>query len=128
MNGKAKFLDGKGNLVGSSNQIKGNIFYLDLNESSCFIFQVEEFWLWHKRLCNMNFDNLVNISIPNIKKHDMGMCKDCQIDKMGKTSFKSKNYHSKEVLELVHTDLCGPIGIESYSGDKYFIFDEGCSP
>ena len=40
---------------------------------------------------------------------------------MGKTSFKRKNYHSKEVLELVHTDLCGPIGIERYSGDKYFI-------
>ena len=40
---------------------------------------------------------------------------------MGKTSFKSKNYHSKEVLELVHTSLCGPIGIESYSGDNFFI-------
>ena len=40
---------------------------------------------------------------------------------MGNTSFKRKNYHSEEVLELVHTDLCGPIGTESYSGDKYFI-------
>ena len=45
---------------------------------------------------------------------------------MGKTSFKRKNYQSKEVLQLVHIDLCGPIGIESYSGDKYFIlfFDD----
>ena len=25
------------------------------------------------------------------------------------------------MLELVHIDLCGPIGIESYYGDKYFI-------
>ena len=40
---------------------------------------------------------------------------------MGKTSFKSKNYHFDEVLELVHTELCGPIGIESYSGYKCFI-------
>jgi hypothetical protein len=40
---------------------------------------------------------------------------------MGKTSFKSKNYHFEEVLELVHKDLYGPIGIESYSGDKFFI-------
>ena len=51
----------------------------------------------------------------------MGLCKNCQIGKMGKTSFKSKNYHSEEVLELVHIDLYGPIGIESYSGDKFFI-------
>ena len=40
---------------------------------------------------------------------------------MGKTSFKSKNYHYEEVLELVHTYLCGHIGKESYGGDKFFI-------
>ena len=45
MNGKAKLLDGKGNLVESSNQTKGDLFYLDLNEISCFITQVEESWL-----------------------------------------------------------------------------------
>ena len=41
---------------------------------------------------------------------------------MGKISFKRKNYQSEEVLEIVHTDLCGPIGIESYCGEKKFIF------
>ena len=49
----------------------------------------------------------------------MGLCKICQIGKMRKTSFKRKN--SDKVLELVHTVLCGPIRIESYSGDKFFI-------
>ena len=45
---------------------------------------------------------------------------------MGKTSFKRKNYQSEDVLEIVHTDLCGPIGIESYSLEKLFIlfFDD----
>ena len=55
----------------------------------------------------------------------MGMCKNCQIGKMGKTSFKRKNYHFEEVLELVHIDLCGPIGTKSYSGDKFFILFVG---
>lgn len=41
--------------------------------------------------------------------------------KDGKDKFQRKNYHSKEVLEVVHTNLCGPIGIEIYNGDKYFI-------
>ena len=40
---------------------------------------------------------------------------------MGKTSFKSKKYQSKDILEIVHIDLCGPIGVESYSGEKFFI-------
>ena len=128
MNGKAKLLDGKGNLVGSNNQTKGNLSYLYLSTSSSFISQVEEKWLWHKRLCHLNFNNLIKISKKKrvrgnhtLRKPDMGLCKNCQIGKMGKTSFKRKNYHSKEVLELVHIDLCGPIGIESYNRDKYFI-------
>ena len=59
--------------------------------------------------------------IPCLKKPNVGLCKNCQIGKMGKTGFKSQNYQSKYVLEIVHTDLCGPIGIESYSGEKIFI-------
>ena len=42
MNGEAKLLDDKGNLVGLGKQTKGNLFYLDLGEWSCFISQVEE--------------------------------------------------------------------------------------
>ena len=86
MNGKAKLLDGKGNLVGSGKQTKDNLFYLDLSEISCFIAQVEESWLWHKRLCHVNFDNLIKISkkkrvrgIPSPRKPDMGLCKNCKL-------------------------------------------------
>ena len=128
MNGKAKLLDGNSNLVGSTKQTKGNLFYLDLSAISCFIDQVEESWLWHKILCHVNFDNLIKIrkhkrvrGYPSLKKLDVGLCKNCQIGKMGKNSFKRKNYQSEEVLEIVHTNLSGPIGIESYSGDKFFI-------
>ena len=32
-----------------------------------------------------------------------------------------KSYTSKEVLELVHTDLCGPIEVQSYNRDKYIM-------
>ena len=59
--------------------------------------------------------------IPNLKKPDIGLCKNCQIGKMGKTSFKSKNYQSKDILEIVHIDLCGPIGVESYIREKFFF-------
>ena len=128
MHGKTRLLDGKGKLIRLGTQTKGNLFYLELGECSCFIAQVEESWLWHKRLCHVNFDNLVKIrkfrkvkGIPNIKKPEVGLCKNCQIEKMGKTSFKSKNYQFEDILEIVHTDLCGPIGIESYIGEKFFI-------
>ena len=40
---------------------------------------------------------------------------------MTKSSFKSKTHTSNEVLELVHTDLCGPIEVQSYIGDRYIM-------
>ena len=59
--------------------------------------------------------------IPSLKKPDVGLCKNCQIGKMGKTSFKSKNYQFEDILEIVHTNLCGPIGVEIYTREKSFI-------
>lgn len=37
------------------------------------------------------------------------------------SSFSSKTHTSNDIMELVHTDLCGPIGVDSYYGDRYFI-------
>ena len=97
MNGKENFLDEKRNLVGFGNQTKGNLFYLYLGESSCVISQVEESQLQNKRLCHVKFDNLIKIrknkrvkGIPSLRKPDMGLCKNGQIGRMGKTSFKRK--------------------------------------
>lgn len=36
-------------------------------------------------------------------------------------NFKSKTHTSKGILEIVHTNLCGPIKVQSYKGDKYII-------
>ena len=48
-------------------------------------------------------------------------CKQCQLGKMKESSFKIKIHTSNEILELVHTNLCGPIDPQSYRDDKYFI-------
>ena len=61
------------------------------------------------------------IGFPKLKKPNNAMCKQCQLGKMTKSSFKRKTYTSNDILELVHTDLCGPIGVKSYCGDQYFI-------
>ena len=66
--------------LGLANKTKGNLFYLDLSESSCFFAQVEESWLWHKILSYVNFDNVVKIEkkkrvigIPSLRELDMGL-------------------------------------------------------
>lgn len=56
--------------------------------------------------------------LQRLRKPNNVMCKQCQLGKMAKSSFKSKTYSSNDILELVHIDLCGPIEVQSYCGDK----------
>ena len=82
------------------------MFYLDLSNETCLFAQQEDVWLWHKRLCHVNFDNVVNISkmkkvrgFQKLKKSDNAMCKQCQLGKMTKSSFKRKTYISSDSFD-----------------------------
>ena len=59
--------------------------------------------------------------LPKLKRPDNVICKQCQLVKMTKSNIKRKAYTSKGILEIVHTDLCGSIEVQSYKGDKYIM-------
>ena len=40
---------------------------------------------------------------------------------MTKRPFKTKGYRAKEPLELIHSDVCGPINVKARGGYEYFI-------
>ena len=53
----AKIYDTNGKLIGKRDQTRSNMFYLDIEVATCFIVKFDDVWLWHKRLCHVNFDN-----------------------------------------------------------------------
>ena len=69
----AKIYDSQGNLIGKGDQTRSNLFYLDMEDASCLIVKTDDVWLWHNRLCHINFENLNSIS--KMKKPDNTMCK-----------------------------------------------------
>ena len=108
-------------MVASVKRSKGNVYNLkditntNNHEDVCLMGQANESWLWHKRLRNLNFDNLVKVSkhqkvrgMPCISKPENVICEGCQHGKQTKESFPSKEYFSSKPLQLVHTNLCGP--------------------
>ena len=52
---------------------------------------------------------------------DMDICVDCIKGKQTKNIVKKIATRSTQLLELIHTDICGPIDVPSWSGEKYFI-------
>ena len=51
----------------------------------------------------------------------MEVCESCLEGKMTKRPFPTKGNRTNALLELVHTDVCGPINIRARGGYEYFI-------
>lgn len=127
-NGKCKIMNRTSLEIATGNQTRGNIFHLNNSKKTCLIAHIDESWLWHKRLCHVNFDCMVKISttkavrdLPKIVKPQNTVCKECQFGKQVRTSFKSIPEKSNNALDLIHTDLCGPTRTKSLQGDRYFM-------
>ena len=71
---------------------------------------------------------LVNNEIlSNLDFTDLGVCIDCIKGKQTKHTKKGATRRT-QVLELIHTDICGPFNTPSFGGEKYFItFIDDCS-
>ena len=49
------------------------------------------------------------------------ICKHCQHGNQTKVDFKTKEYSTTKPLEIVHTDLCGPMRKKGIEGELYFM-------
>ena len=90
-------------------------------------------YLWH---CRLGYINEKHIS----KLHQVGLlnsfdfesydtCESCLLGKMTKDPFTGHSERANELLDLIHTDVCGPLSSDARGGYKYFItftddFDE----
>ena len=85
--------------------------------------------IWHYRLGHANeqciksmaYKKLVTgIRLPKCAK--LSFCEGCIAGKMKRQPFKSVGeIRSKRKLQLVHSDVCGPMPTESIGGNAYFV-------
>jgi transposase InsO family protein len=59
--------------------------------------------------------------LPEIQIQHKGVCKDCALGKNIKGSFSSSDNRSKEILDLIHSDVCGPMTVASMNGYLYYV-------
>lgn len=83
---------------------------------------------WHRLLGHVNFKYLNVLSknqlldgIPNELESEFMKCKTCIENKMHNIPFKNNREKAKEILEIVHTDVCGPFQTTGFKGEKYFV-------
>jgi hypothetical protein len=84
--------------------------------------------LWHERFGHLNYRSLQNLckenmvtGLPMVSCRD-GVCSGCVLGKHHRDSFEKRaSWHASAPLQLVHSDLCGPLPVVSFSGYKYFL-------
>ena len=98
------------------------------NSDECLLTRNDEAKLWHKRLghiCNKNLAKLCNWNgvrdVPDVKRLRDEVCDSCQKGKQTVVHHNLKEFHSERPLELIHTDLCGPMRTQATNGEYYFM-------
>jgi hypothetical protein len=85
-------------------------------------------WLWHGRYGHLNFRALRELArlgmasgIPLLERLEQ-VCDGCTLGKQHRLPFlHALSYRAEENLELVHTNLCGPISLAMEGGNNYFL-------
>src|SRR5713226_2831825 len=84
--------------------------------------------LWHERFGHLNYRSLQQLckenmvtGLPLVSCKD-GVCSGCVLGKHHRDSFDKRAYwHASVPLEILYSDLCGPLPSASFSGFKYFL-------
>ena len=74
--------------------------------------------LWHRRLAHVHYKALsmeskVVLGPREIEKKHEGICKGCAQGKNAKKTFPNSESKTKGILEIVHSDVCGPMSYSS---------------
>ncbi|CAL1397307.1 unnamed protein product [Linum trigynum] len=83
--------------------------------------------LWHKRLGHMSEKSMAKLAqkkvIVGLDHVHLKKCVDCLAGKQNRVAFKSSiPSRAKNVLDLVHSDLCEPdVNVKSLGGARYFV-------
>ena len=82
-------------------------------------------YLWHCRLGHIGVKRMKKLHadglLESLDYESFDTCVPCLMGKMTKTPFPGTMERANDLLEIIHTDLCGPMSVEARGGYHYFL-------
>src|SRR6266480_600345 len=114
--------------------IKNGLFIMNL-ESERNVFNIDtkrrktndlnSTYLWHCRLGHIGHKRMKKLHsdglLQSLDFESFDTCEACLMGKMAKTPFTGYVERASDLLEIIHTDVCGPMSIPARGGFHYFI-------
>jgi GAG-pre-integrase domain len=129
--GKSCKIRDKDKLVIEVGMVRNRLFSLEITKISdkalTATTNLSESELWHLRYGHLSIGGLrllkqkqMVYGLPEIS--EFGLCEGCILGKHSKLPFvKGQSLRATQLLELVHTDLCGPMDTSSLGESRYFL-------
>jgi hypothetical protein len=82
--------------------------------------------IWHKRMAHLHHGDLrvlreMVTGVLDFSSEHHEICKGCTLGKYTKTSFPSSESKAVGILDLIHSDVCGPMSSASLTGSLYYV-------
>lgn len=108
-------------------QVSSNV--LHLNKEQCSSVQSAQMELWHRRLGHLSLQGMCalrdGLAVGIDFQCDSGHLQDCIPCIEGKQTVKSfpkgQAKRAEQLLELIHSDVCGPMSQSSWGGARYLV-------
>ena len=113
------------NVDGLLNLNCGNTHIHSIDDERCKVDNDSATYLWHcrlghigvKRMKKLHKDGLLEL----VDYDSFDTCEPCLIGKMTKTPFSGTMERASDLLEIIHTDVCGPMSVDARDGCRGFV-------
>ena len=84
-----------------------------------------ETYLWHLRLGHISLERINRLTkdgpLKNLSVRTLPVCESCLEGKMTKRPFTIKGLRAEQPLELVHSDVYGPLSTQARGDNEYYV-------
>src|SRR6266511_2615657 len=102
------------NLDSSDNHIH------NIEATRCKVNNGSATYLWHCRLGHIGVKRMKNLHANGLLE-SLDTCEPCLMGKMNKTPFSGTMERATDLLEIIHTDVSGPMSVDACGGYRYFF-------
>lgn len=126
-NGEGCVILNKLNTVVATASLVNNMYRLSTAEADACISDIDkqDAYVWHQRMGHLNFPDLEKLNDCTegavFRKQVDVPCLTCLEGKQTRLPFNHEGTRATQLLELVHSDLCGPMETTSLGGASYFL-------
>lgn len=127
---RCEIRDGAGKVCASATSKANGLYILDSCSRQALVTRSQhsaDYQTWHRRLGHLHEEAIRKMASGTVDgiqcrfPTEKSVCRPCAMGKQRRESFQRSKTMTKQKLELVHSDVCGPMKNPSVSGYRYFV-------